>query len=465
MTSIGQTSDPVGTYPYFHSLLKNKGSDTCPCNTTMLICGDFFVNTATTNNDWKHITNKFHEDIISLIQNADISLVNLEAPATSSSDKILKSGPSLRMNPYILSNVSQIGFNGVTLANNHIMDFGLEGLMDTLSGTKDLGLLTCGAGLNIHEAIQPIIIQRPDGLKIFIFSFCEKEFGVSDENTPGSAWISHSSALSEVEKCRDSADFILVIAHGGLECIPLPPPERQAQLRQFIDVGADMVIGHHPHVPQGWEKYNGGYVFYSTGNFIFDDLGGPHYPETEWGFMIQLRFDSKKIIDLGLILTENKKGTVKLIEDGSSLKNKIEYLNVLSDILQGPELYCQYWQEIAIRRYYDQYVHLLPLRLLPQQFINVFNLIQRYLGRNPIYPCVANEPKKIHIHDLALLNVIRNESHSWAIRHALSIITMQEPDLRCNDTKYQVDQLFMWAKGQLDGAKSINPVLTELDNG
>lgn len=453
MTSIGQTSDLVDTYPYFYSLLKNGRSDPCPCNTTMLICGDFFVNTATTTNDWKQITNKFHEDIISLIQNADISLVNLEAPATSSSDKILKSGPPLRMDPYILSNVSQIGFNGVTLANNHIMDFGPEGLIDTLSGTKDLGLLTCGAGLNIHEAIQPIIIQRPDGLKVFVFSFCEKEFGVSDENIPGSAWISHPSALLEVEKCRDSADFILVIAHGGLECIPLPPPERQAQLRQFIDAGADIVIGHHPHVPQGWEKHNDGYIFYSTGNFIFDDRGGPHSPETEWGFMIQLQFDSKKITDLGLILTENKKGTVKLIEDRSSLKNKIEYLNVLSGILQDPKLYCQYWQEITIRQYYDQYVHLLSPRLFPQRFISIFNLIQRYLGRNPIYPRVTKEPQEIHIHDLALLNVIRNESHCWAIRRALSIITMQEPDLRCNDTKYQVDQLFMWAKGQLDGAK------------
>lgn len=458
-----RTCDPVVTYPYFYSLLKNKGSNLC--NTTMLICGDFFVNTATTTNDWKNIANKFDEDIIFLIRNADISLVNLESPATLSSNKIQKSGPSLRMNPYILSNIRRIGFNGVTLANNHIMDFGPKGLMDTLSAAKALGLLTCGAGLNNHEAIQPMITERPDGLKIFVLSFCEKEFGVSDKSTPGSAWISHPSALSKVEECRDFADFILVIAHGGLEHIPLSPPERQAQLRQFIDAGADMVIGHHPHVPQGWEKYNGRYIFHSIGNFIFDDRGGPNYPETEWGFMIQLRFDSSKIIDIGLILTENKKGVVKLMADESSLKNKIEYLNFLSNILQNPELYYQYWQEMAIRRYYDQYAHLISPLLFPERFIAVFNRIRRYFGKNPIYPRVTTDPKEIHVRDLAFLNIIRNESHSWAIRRALSIITLQEPDLRFSDTKYQIDQLFKWSKGRpLDGAKSINPILTEVDN-
>ena len=454
MTTMKQTYGLADTHPYFHSLLDNRGSNSC--TTTMLICGDFFVNTATAPDDWKNITNKFDEDIISLIQNADVSLVNLEAPTTSSSSKILKSGPALRMDPYILSNISQIGFNGVTLANNHIMDFGSEGLMDTLTGAKELGLLTCGAGLNIHEAIQPIIIQRPDGLRIFIFSFCEKEFGVSDNNTPGSAWISHPSALAEVEKCRNSADFILVIAHGGLEYLPLPPPERQAQLRQFIDAGADMVVGHHPHVPQGWEEYKGKYIFFSTGNFIFDKRSGVHRPETEWGFLIQLHFDSKKIVDIKLILTENKEGYVKLIEDESILENKIAYLNILSDIVQNPELYSQYWQEIVIRLYYNQYACLLPPCIFPHRFITVFNQIRGHLGGNPIYPRVVNGSKKIRTRDLALLNIIRNESHSSAVKRALSIITMQEPDLRCEDTKYQVDRLFMWAKGQLDGAESVN---------
>lgn len=456
MASLEQISDHGSINPRFYSLMKNSGQNPGNASTTILICGDFFVNTAKTTDDRKSILGKFNKNVVSLIKSADVSLVNLEAPATSSSSTILKSGPALRMDPYILSDINQIGFNGVTLANNHIMDFGSEGLMDTLTGAKELGLLTCGAGLNVHEAIQPIIIQRPDGLKIFVFSFCEKEFGVSDNNTPGSAWISHPSALSQIEMCRNSADFILVIAHGGLEYLPLPPPERQAQLRQFIDAGADMVIGHHPHVPQGWEEYKGKYIFFSTGNFIFDKRSGVHRPETEWGFLIQLHFDSKKIVDIKLILTENKGGNVKLIEDEDLLENKIEYLNVLSDIVQNPELYSQYWQEIVIRHYYDQYTYLLPPRLFPYRFITVFNQIRRRLGGNPIYPRVVNDSKKTRTRDLALLNIIRNESHSSAVKRALSIITMQEPDLRCEDTKYQVDRLFMWAKGQLDGAESVD---------
>lgn len=463
MTLNKQIDEKEGDNGFFYSLLNNRGSD--PCNTTMLICGDLFINTTTTYDNWKNITNKFNQDIISLIQNADVSLVNLEAPATLSSNKILKSGPALQMKPHILSTISQIGFNGVTLANNHIMDFGAEGLMDTLSGANGFGLLTCGAGANIHEAIQPIIIQRSDGLKIFVFSFCEKEFGISDNNSPGSAWISHPLVLSQIDKCRPSADFIIVIAHGGLEYLPLPPPERQALFHQFIDAGADMIVGHHPHVPQGWEKYKGKYIFFSTGNFIFDKLGGAHRPETEWGFMVQLHFDSKKIVDIKLILTENKEGQVKLIEDESLLEKRILYLNALSDIVQHPELYCQYWQEMVIRLYYDQYIYLFARHIFIHHFITVLNIIRRYLRRNPTYPNLMIGTKEINTYDLVLLNLIRNESHHWAIRRALSIITMQEPDLRCNQTKYRVDQLFKLAKGEIKGIKSIKFALSEVIDG
>ncbi len=462
MTLIERITDLTVTYPYVYHLMESRGSNP---DTTILICGDFFVNTPRGTEDWKCVNDKFDEDTISLIRNADISLVNLEAPTTLSSNRILKSGPALRMNPNVLFNINHIGFNGVTLANNHIMDFGSEGLIDTLSGAKDLGLLTCGAGLNIHEAVQPILIQRPGGLRIAVFSFCEKEFGVSDENTPGSAWISHPAAISEIEKCRDSVDFILVIAHGGLEYLPLPPLERQAQLRQFVDAGADVIVGHHPHVPQGWEKYREGHIFYSTGNLIFDKRGWARRPETEWGFMVQLQFASKNMINIGLILTENKEGTVQLTKNSSSSKNKIAYLNTLSEIMRNPKLYQQYWQELAIRRYYDQYTHLLSSRSISQRFIAAFNRIQRILGRDPIYPCRVHESNKIHTRDLALLNIIRNESHSWAIIRALSIITMQEPDLRCNGTECQVDRLFMQAEGQFNETKSVNPVMTEENNG
>ena len=250
-----------------HCSIMKKGDNTP--GTSMLICGDLFLDER--NNDtYADRENKFGDTVKDLIKNTNISLVNLESPAALSSDKITKSGPALRMDPQVLSIIKQTGFEGVTLANNHIMDVGPDGLFDTISYAKSLGLRTCGAGKNIHDAIQPIIFLRPDGLRIAVFSFCEQEFGVADENSPGSAWISHPSVIPEIKKCRDCADFILIIAHGGLELVPLSPLERQTQLRNFIDAGADMVIGHHPHVAQGWENYQGRYIFYSLGNFIFD---------------------------------------------------------------------------------------------------------------------------------------------------------------------------------------------------
>lgn len=439
--TLGDRISPnQNSHSHFYSIMK-KG-DFIP-GTSMLICGDLFFDERN-NYNYVDLGEKFKDNVKNVIKNADISLVNLESPATLSCNKILKSGPALRMNPLVLSIIKQTGFDGVTLANNHTMDLGSEGLFDTISSAKSLGLLTCGAGKNIHEAIHPIIFQRPDGLRIAVFSFCEKEFGVADENTPGSAWISHPLALLEIKKYRDSADFILLIAHGGLELVPLSPLERQTQFRNFIDAGADMVIGHHPHVPQGWENYHGGYIFYSLGNFLFDTFRVVHQPGTDWGFVVQLQFDSKSLVGIDLLLTEQTCGSVQLMENGFCLNNRIEYLNELSNIVQEPELYLKYWQEIAIRMYNEQYIHGLSSCFFLQLFNNLVDVIQKYLGKSPSYSTVINS-KNIRVDDLVLLNIIRNESHSWTIKRALSIITEQEPDRRCVDTKPYIDKLLRWA--------------------
>ncbi|MDI6867741.1 CapA family protein [Methanoculleus sp.] len=438
-----QISSYASPSPYLHSLMRQECSTP---STTMLICGDLFINTSEIGGSWERVINKFDDTLVSLIKSADFALVNLEAPTTLSPTKILKSGPSLRMEPSVLPIIKRIGFNGFTLANNHVMDFGEEGLIDTISGARDLGLFTCGAGLNIHDAIQPIVIQRPDGLRIAVFSFCEMEFGVSDESIPGSAWISHPSVLLEVKKYTKTVDCIIVVAHGGLEYTPLPPPERQVQLRQFIDAGADVVVGHHPHVPQGCEKYNGGYIFYSTGNFIFDSRDGLRRPETEWGYMVQLQFDSKGIIGVGLFLTDNEEDTVRLIKDPSQLMAKNAYLSELSGITQDQDRYKEYWQELAIRLYYSRYAYVLVFCFLPHLFITAYNLFRRCIGKDFWYPCKIKCLKRIYVKNLAFLNIIRNESHSWTLKRALSIITLQETDVRRTGTKKEVDRLLLQGK-------------------
>ena len=132
------------------------------------------------------------------------------------------------------------------------------------------------------------------------------------------------------------------------------------------------------------------------------------------------------------------------MENGFSFNNRIEYLNELSHIIQDPELYLEYWQEIAIRMYKERYIH----RFSPPIFLELFNnfsgVIRKYLGKSPSYSTQINS-KNIRADDVALLNMIRNESHSWTIKRALSVITEQEPDRRGIDTKPYVDKLLRWA--------------------
>jgi len=178
--------------------------------------------------------NRFGSRLKTLIKTSDFALVNFEGPATTSKNPIPKSGPSIKMDPNSTKIVKELGFSGVTLANNHIMDYGEEGLFQTITNCKELDLKICGAGANAAEALKPIILRLNNGFGIAIFSLCEREFGVCTGKSPGSAWISDPEAIKEVSKARNGTDFVIVIAHGGIEDVPIPPLSRQKQLRNFI---------------------------------------------------------------------------------------------------------------------------------------------------------------------------------------------------------------------------------------
>jgi len=137
-----------------------------------------------------------------------------------------------------------------------------------------VGTDTVGAGENVHDAIAPVrtTIGNTD---IAIFNACDKEFGVADERTPGVVWIKNPSFERAIEKTAMEVDVLLVVAHGGIKYVPLPPPSWRQHFQSLSDAGADAIIAHHPHVPLPWEIYNDVPIFYSLGNFAFRQEGRP----------------------------------------------------------------------------------------------------------------------------------------------------------------------------------------------
>lgn len=263
----------------------------------LLFTGDIMLNRRVemmmrSNANFKFPFLKIQEDL----KKADILIGNLEGPI---SDKGTKVGSiySFRADPQTLEGLTYAGFDVLSLANNHAFDYGKAALEDTLLRLKENGMGYIGAGLNANEAFSPLI-KEINGLKIGFLAYTNlgPKAWRAGINSTGLAWINESS-FEELKKnismARAQTDILIVSLHAGEEYISDPPSLFQVNFAKLaIDSGADIIIGHHPHVVQKNEQYNGGYIFYSLGNFIFDQSFSE---KTMQGQMVEIIIEKGKI--------------------------------------------------------------------------------------------------------------------------------------------------------------------------
>lgn len=217
------------------------------------------------------------------LMSADITLGNLECPIADSGEPKEKTY-AFRAPLEAADSLAYAGFDLVSLANNHTLDFGSEALAQTLETLTAQGVQPVGAGMNAEEAYRPVIIEA-DGLRVAFLAFADVstidydylawEAGV---DTPGIAWAHHDRIEAGVRAAKSEADLVVVLFHNGYEIIQKVSALQQEVAKLAIDAGADLVIGSHPHVLQRIEEYHGGLIFYSIGNFVFDNfLFPPNY--------------------------------------------------------------------------------------------------------------------------------------------------------------------------------------------
>ena len=249
--------------------------------------------------------------VAGVLRGADIAFANLETPVSTRGAPVEK-WINMRMPPALLDDVQKLGFNILTLANNHMMDFGEVAFFDTLNHLKERGLPYVGAGGNLDEAWRAEIVtagdariaflgaastlgvqsaatdERPGVAPIHIAESYNIDFAGSMEQ-PGSApyvftraWTEDlERAIAAVAAARQEADFLVLALHWGV-----PPfwrsrfqdglADYQIEVgRALIDAGADVIVGHHPHSLQEVDVYRGKPIFYSLGNFVFHRNKGP----------------------------------------------------------------------------------------------------------------------------------------------------------------------------------------------
>lgn len=225
-------------------------------------------------------------DLLPVLRGADLRIVNCECALTAARKPVWKSGAVFKGLPRHVAGLAAVPFEVACLANNHVFDYGLAGFRETLDVLRGSGIRTVGAGLSFEEAIAPLTITVR-GTRVTILNFGEGEDLTASRGGPGVCGWEIEKIAARVRKAKKRGDLVVVVAHAGLEYIPFPPPYIVAAYRALSDAGADCVIGHHPHVPQGIEMHRGRLIAYSLGNFAFYQLSNLYHRKT--GFFVELR--------------------------------------------------------------------------------------------------------------------------------------------------------------------------------
>jgi len=229
------------------------------------------------------------------LKKANIVFGNLEGPI---SDKGSKAGSiySFRANPKTIEGLKFAGFNVLSLANNHALDYTREALKDTLLRLKENNISYVGAGFNEKEAFS-VLMKEIQGTKIGFLAYTNlgpETWRAKNEN-PGISWISENDfekIKQDIRKAKETVDILIVSLHAGEEYKKEPTPFQISFSKMAIEAGADVVIEHHPHVVQKNEKYLNGWIFYSLGNFIFDQ---GFSKETMEGEIVKIVVKDKRI--------------------------------------------------------------------------------------------------------------------------------------------------------------------------
>jgi poly-gamma-glutamate synthesis protein (capsule biosynthesis protein) len=219
------------------------------------------------------------KNALRILAGADLSFCNLETPAALSGEPFPGKDPDVtfRAPPEALFGLKSGGFSVVSLANNHINDYGPEALAETLEALDLLGIERCGAGLNAEEAGRPAIVEA-GGLRFAFLAYAEAMWSVIEAGEgPGVVILDRDRIAADVRAAGTSADLVVVSLHWGEEHQGKPRDSDRELARAVVDAGADLIIGHHPHVLQGAEFYRGSLILYSLGNFIFDMISARTY--------------------------------------------------------------------------------------------------------------------------------------------------------------------------------------------
>ncbi|MCD8528305.1 MAG: CapA family protein [Candidatus Pacebacteria bacterium] len=293
-----------------NELAKEATPEEIPGTVRMIFVGDIMLDRGVASSVRRNFNNDFHVlfEHLDMLREGDIVFGNLEGPI-SDQGRNVGSRFFIPMDPATLPALQRAGFTIFSLANNHMGDWSMDAFTDTMRRLRDTGILFTGAGMTTAEAEQATIIEK-NGIRIGFIGVTDvgPNWLAATESRPGILLASHPRIEEIITRAAAETDILVVTPHWGDEYVPFNN-RQQTLARMFIDAGADMVIGHHPHVIQDIEYYNEKLIAYSLGNFIFDQYFSE---ETMRGMILDITVDAHGIVNM-TTLTSVQERTYKPI--------------------------------------------------------------------------------------------------------------------------------------------------------
>ncbi len=321
---------------------------------SILFCGDIcFMKTP-------DVDAEKSKEIISelkpVFDSADMLVMNLETPIADEGigAPIYKCGPNIIGRQKNLGFLTESGCDLAVLANNHTKDFGEEALVSTFKELDKIGMPYVGAGMDVEEAYKAWR-GEVGGKKISIIAVCENEFGNADFHVSGTAGYDLERLGDKIAEEKVISDYVIVSFHGGCEHNPLPSPHTVERYRLLITLGADAVIGGHPHCIQGIETYKNKPIVYSVGNFYFTGKGmwKPTQTCSNYGLIANVKISDNGVAVETIPVYTNEEGTKITLLEGDEKKRLLDYIDKISEPIKDREKLVHMFKGWCMSRGFD----------------------------------------------------------------------------------------------------------------
>lgn len=232
------------------------------------------------------------KDILDVFHASDHVILNVEGPLISKDDATLVTAREMRLmhtiDPASIPFLQSLDGDIWNLCNNHIMDAGPEGLKSSMDKASSLGIKTLGVGMDLDEAARPVILDEAGGIGLFAVGYQRGCKPAGPDKAGCLNWADFDTIQKTIDEIKNKCRWCILVSHGGEEFTSLPSPYTRDRYLRYLEMGVDVIVCHHPHVPMNYEFVGDKAIFYSLGNFIFDTNYQRAQFNTEKGVVLSL---------------------------------------------------------------------------------------------------------------------------------------------------------------------------------